>query len=259
MLWGRRLFGAEILVALLFQLLWLGLLSRLTASRPQLPPLYGIGFLLPGIMAHDMGRQGVRPTLGAALVCLLAVFGVITLIGGLRALLGWPATRPEALAGTYAYPLAWLPLGVLASVLTSVLLAHRSALRTGGFVTAAYLALFAGRPLDLVFVGVCSAVTYLIVTRGLMPRIILFGRAKMSAMLLTGVLVTWGGELLLSSSGPGLLPWRGFNVIAPMIVALLANDAQRQGPPRTLAGAGLATTAVWAAMRLAGAGVLLFR
>lgn len=43
-LWGRRLFENEILVALSFQILWIGLLFLLTPFIPQVAFLYGIGF-----------------------------------------------------------------------------------------------------------------------------------------------------------------------------------------------------------------------
>ncbi len=63
-------------------------------------------------------------------------------------------------------------------------------------------------------------------------------------MVLVGMIVTWASELILHQA-VGYLPWNGFNVIAPMIIALLANTTQRQGLKRTVAGAGLATMVVF--------------
>ena len=62
MLWGRKLFESEIVVALFFQLIWVGVITLMTPYAPQITLLYGIGFLLPGIIAHDMGRQGYQRT-----------------------------------------------------------------------------------------------------------------------------------------------------------------------------------------------------
>lgn len=255
MLWGRRLFETEVLVALGLQAIWLGLLFFLSPYIHALSLLYGIGFLIPAVIAHDMGRQHIKATLQAAIICALIVFGILTLIGAAREIFGLSDTLipPVYYPQTYAYPVDWLLLGISVGVLISIILyrynvLHRvllgDALRTGGFVTAGYLALFVTRPLDLLFVIVCAGVTYLIVTKIFMKHAILFGRSKMAAMFLTGFIVTWLAEILLSWSSLQYIPWEGFSAITPAIVSLLANDAQRQGPPRTFAGVGIATLMV---------------
>lgn len=253
MLWGRHLFEAELLVALALQSLWALLLFLLLPYTPSLLALYGIGFLIPGIIAHDMGRQRVQTTLGAALLCTLVVFGLVTLIGAFRDLLELNpglATHSLPEAQHYAYPPSYLWLGITTGILVSMALYRyrfvffTDSLRAGGFVTAGYLALFANRPLDLLFILGCSILTYLFVTKFLMRQAILFGRSKMAAMFLTGLVVTWLAEFLIASTGVGYVPWLGFSAITPTVVSLLANDAQRQGPPRTLLGAGVATIAV---------------
>ena len=262
MLWGRRLFETEVLVALLLQSVWIGFLLWSTPWMPQSVILYGIGFVLPGIMAHDMGRQGVRTTVAAALLNGFIVFGLITLIEAFRELLRSPSFLPSEVypvrPGGYAYPPEWLLIGVLISVLMSMALYHRmpfrlpllrqrwrsQSLRAGGFVSAGYLALVANRPADLLFVAVCGGITYAVVTHFLMRQAILFGRTKMAAMFLTGMVITWLGEIGIVLSGLDYVPWAGFNAIAPTIVALVANDAQRQGVPQTLIGVGVSTFGV---------------
>ncbi|PLS77902.1 MAG: hypothetical protein CYG59_21345 [Chloroflexi bacterium] len=269
MLWGRRLFEAEILVTLLLQTIFYGVLFLLVPQDPTFTMLYAVGFVLPGVIAHDMGRQGVRTTLTAATVCLLIVFGLVTLIGAFRDLFGFSHALINTTSiqpTTYTYPPNWLLGGVIISVLSSIVFYHRGlfqrvlyrdALRTGGFVSAAYLALFVYRPLNLLFVVVCSALTYIIVTRFFMKHAILFGRAKLSAMFLTGMLVTWSAELLIISSGWNFVPWQGFNAITPAIVALLANDAQREGPARTMVGVGAGTLVVFGIMTVVQEGYRL--
>jgi hypothetical protein len=164
---------------------------------------------------------------------------------------------PVYQAQAYAYPIEWLLLGITVGVLLSIALYHLNifqrvllvnALRTGGFITAGYLALFVNRPADLLFVIVCSGITYLIVTRYLMKKAILFGRSKMAAMFFTGFIVTSLAEVAIAVSGVNYVPWAGFTAITPAIVALLANDAQRQGPQRTFIGVGIATVAVFIVM-----------
>lgn len=269
MLWGRRLYEVEILVALLLQSLWIGVLFLSTPLVPQLTLLYGIGFVLPGIMAHDMGRQGARTTIGAAVICALIVFGLVAITGAFRDIAGLPMSLANrvyhARGDQYAYPIEWLLLGVIVSVLMSMALYRRvlsqslfgqrpltDSLRAGGFVTAGYLALVINRPADLAFVLVCSAITYLIVTQFLMRQAILFGRTKMAAMFIVGMMVTWFAEILLFAGGAAYVPWAGFHAISPTIVTLLANDAQRQGPSRTLVGVSVATLGVLAVMLLLG-------
>ena len=264
MLWGRGLFETEILVALALQVLIYGVLYFAVSFDPRLAILYGIGFILPGVIAHDMGRQKAPVTITAALICALVVFGIVTLIEATRDIFGLYVPIGDVPLGTrglnYAYSPNWLLFGVSVSVLSSIGLFHSKilprrffsqALRRGGFVTAGYLALFVFRPLDILFVLVCAGITYLIVTRVLMQRAILFGRAKLSAMFLTGMTVTWLGELLLDVSGMAFVPWLGFNAIAPTIVSLLANDSQRQGPARTLLGAAISTGVVFIVMSAA--------
>lgn len=263
MLWGRRLFEVEIVVALVLQCFWLTVLYLLTPYVPQITVLYGIGFLLPGIIAHDMGRQGVGTTIWAGLICALVVFGLVVLIGATRDILGLPLPQAESIYHarelSYAYPSEWLLIGIIVSVLASITLFHLhyfdvgmlvDSPRTGGFVTAGYLALFINRPLDILFVLISAGLTYLIVTRFLMTQAILFGRSKMAAMFLTGMLVTWSLEILIASSRYNYIPWAGFNVITPTIVALLANDSQRQGVSKTLVGVGSATLIVFAVVSL---------
>ncbi len=259
MLWGRRLFESEILVSLVLQILWIGLLFTFVVFAPQLGLLFGIGFLLPGIIAHDMGRQGVKTTIQASLVCTLIVFGIVILIGAVRDFFVFPIQMGDAeyrsLVNAYAYPVDWLLIAIFISVLTSIVLYHSGffqrtllpdALRTGGFVTAGYLALFVTRPMDLLFVLFCSTLTYLIVTQFLMKKAILFGRSKMAIMVLTGMTVTWLVEIMIGFSGSPYVPWLGFSAITPTVVALFANDAQRQGPLRTLLGTGASTLIVFA-------------
>jgi poly-gamma-glutamate biosynthesis protein PgsC/CapC len=258
MLWGRRLFEAEVLVALVLMSLWWGVLFLFTPYVPQLNLLQVFGFVLPGIIAHDMGRQGVRTTIWAAVICALIVFGLVVLIGAVRDIFDLPISLVDrvfhAQTEAYAYPQEWLFGAIFTSVLISMVLYRHglftNSLGTGGFVTAGYLALFVTRPADLLFILICSGLTYVIVTQGLMKQAILFGRTKMATMFMTGMIITWLAEIVIFGGDFDFIPWRGFNAIAPTVVALLANDAQRQGPHRTLLGTGMSTLAIFIIMNL---------
>jgi poly-gamma-glutamate biosynthesis protein PgsC/CapC len=254
MLWGRRLYVTEMAVALALNSVWFAVLLSFTPLTGEMALLFGIGLLLPGILAHDMGRQGVRKTLWISGATALAIFALLTLIGALRPLLGMaPASAAMNESVALAYPPQMLLVAVCLSMIANIVLYYRlggdqadtdTAIRTGGFVTAAYLALLLARPFDLLIVLVCSALTYLIVVHGLMKWFIVFGRMKLNAMFMIAFLVTALFEGVLGIFQPDLVAFSAFNAIVPTLVALLANDSQRQGIPRTLIGAGAATVCV---------------
>jgi len=72
----------------------------------------------------------------------------------------------------------------------------------------------------------------------------------MAVMFLTGMAVTWAAEIIVFISGIEYTPWIGFTAITPTIVALLANDAERQGPKRTIIGVVTATVIVFVTMNV---------
>jgi poly-gamma-glutamate biosynthesis protein PgsC/CapC len=132
-----------------------------------------------------------------------------------------------------------------------MVLFHRLGLRSGGFVTAAYLAAVAFDPRDLLFTAAVAGTTYVVVARVMGARLMLFGRRKVAMMMLVATSLAWAAEsALIFASGGQYHPWQGFSAIALMIPGLLANDAERQGPERTLWGAALATLTVLVAMNL---------
>ncbi len=96
-----------------------------------------------------------------------------------------------------------------------------------------------------------SVSTYLFVARVLMARMLIFGRRKLSMMILTAAIFAWAGEIAIRLLTTGAyVPWQGLHVITLMVPALLANDAQRQGLYRTLWGAGISALGVFTAMNL---------
>ena len=122
--------------------------------------------------------------------------------------------------------------------------------RSGGFVTAAYLALFAVRPEDLLFVAVASVLTYLFVWFITSHVVLAFGRTKMGMTILSGVVISWLLEILAINLTHGyFIAWSGFVVIMPTIAALIANDFDREGPTRTTLTTVLSGAGVWAVMQ----------
>jgi hypothetical protein len=78
-------------------------------------------------------------------------------------------------------------------------------------------------------------------------------------MVLVGAIVAWTLEVLVVLVTDGAyVPWRGITVMALIVPALVANDAQRQGWERTLWGTTLTTVGVYASVHLVAAGLVAF-
>lgn len=243
-LYGRKRFETEILTALAYVTVLMVVAHLLSDLHPYLMAIVGIGFIIPGIIAHDMERQTPLKTIGillintAVIVAFMFVFQAL-----LQDLPGRDADAPPFLEPT-AYPADLLLLGIIVSVVAGMVLYRTVDIRSGGFVTGAYLAFVLLRPADVVFALIVGLITYLIVTQFMMRTMMIFGRRKFSAMILVGALTAWGAELLVVLT-TGYLPWQGFNVIVLVVPALLANDSERQGIPKTLAGAAVTTACVF--------------
>jgi poly-gamma-glutamate biosynthesis protein PgsC/CapC len=255
MLNGRSLFEVEILVGLVFQVLWLMTIKLLGIINIDLTILYSIGFVLPGVVSHDMGRQGPRNSIGSILLGVFIVSLIIFPLSAIEDLLpnffirtSSPLLRTQP--NTYAYPIQLLPYAIIVSVFLDLLAYSKFKARSGGFVTAAYLALFAIRPFDLLFMVVASLLTFIFV-QFLTSRIVLaFGRTKLGVMILAGVVISWLFEIMIINLTNGqFIPWSGFVIIMPTIASLIANDFAREGAYRTAVTTSIATIGVWLVMQ----------
>ena len=254
MLNGRKLFEIEILVGLVFQVVWLVIIRLFGTMSIDLTILYGIGFVLPGVIAHDMGRQGARNTIGSILLGVSIVALIIYPLSAIEELLPNLFVRSSPLLRaqpyTYTYPIQLLPIGIIVSVFLDLLAYSKFHMRSGGFVTAAYLALFAARPLDLTFVIVASIITYLFVQLLTSRYVLAFGRTKLGMMILSGVVISWLLETMIIHLTHGrFVPWSGFVIIMPTIASLIANDFAREGTTSTVVTTSFATAGVWLVMQ----------
>ncbi len=250
-LYGRRKFEVEILIGLGVITLAAALGSWLGTIDTALLGLSGIGFLVPGILAHDMARQRPGKTVLAVLAttALLGVF--VFAFSSLLAISPVDGVEAPPLSTAVGFPRELLVLAAAASVGIGMVVFARLGLRSGGFITGAYLALIAPRWPDLIFAFVVAGATWLVVVHLLMPRLLLFGRRKLSTMVLVGSILAWSAELVVTAATAGdYIPWRGLTVITLIVPALLANDAQRQGWEKTLWGAALTGVGVYALMNL---------
>ena len=254
-LYGRRKFEVEMLVGLALVMVAALVAGALSRVDPVLVGLAGIGFLVPGILAHDMARQ--RPGRTAlAVLFTTAILGLFTYV--FASLLAIAPLTDDSVLGRLptvtGYPIGLLLPAAAVSVGIGMLVFSRLGLRSGGFITGAYVALLAPRWPDLVFTAVVAVVTWFVVVHLLMPNLLLFGRRKLSTMVLVGAILGWAAQLaVVAATEGGYVPWPGFTVITLMVPALLANDAQRQGWERTAWGAGLTALGTFAAVNLLAA------
>jgi poly-gamma-glutamate biosynthesis protein PgsC/CapC len=257
MLYGRRKFEVEVLVGLALVAVVTLVGSLLGRVDPLLYGVGAVGMLIPGVLAHDMFRQTPRQTLvavGATTAILTAFVYTFSSLVEISPLVTSPLPLVSDQTG---YPRELLLAGAAASVLTGLVVFSRLGIRSGGFISAAYLALMVVHPMDLVFSGVMALVTFFVVTRLVMPHLIVFGRRKLSAMLLVGSILVWTAEAaVIKVTNGAFQPWRGLVLMALMIPALLANDAERQGLEKTLWGAALTTGAVYGCMNVVTAGLI---
>lgn len=119
-----------------------------------------------------------------------------------------------------------LTIGVTLSLLFSEL----SGMLPGGLVVPGYLAVSWKNPELILLIVATALVTYLLVS--LLGRfIILYGRRKFAAMLLTGIGLTLFLEMLLPLTPLAAVQLRAIGIVVP---GLLANCIHRQGLLPTL-------------------------
>lgn len=129
-------------------------------------------------------------------------------------------------------------IGIVASFFFTEL----SGIAPGGLIVPGYLAFFLHQPIRVILTFLVAICTYLIVIF-LANQIIIYGRRRFMACVLTGYILGWLATKLITR-----LPLVGsdLQVIGYIIPGLIANEMVRQGIWRTI----LATLTVAAVVRL---------
>jgi poly-gamma-glutamate biosynthesis protein PgsC/CapC len=253
-LYGRRKFEIEVLAGLAFVLLVLLVRALSDQLSSATIIVTTIGFLIPGIIAHDMFRQGPAKTTIAIVGSTLILGSILTFYLLALQLAGIDAyARPQP-DRSLGFNGGVLIFAIVASVLIGMILFARLGVRSGGFISAAYLAALVPHWDEVAFLLLAAAATWLVVVKVLMPRLMLFGRRKRSSMVLFGAILSWTGELSVKWASHGRYDPGGLLAIMTLMVpALIANDAERQGWERTMWGVVLTTLAVYGIANLAKA------
>ena len=245
LLYGRTKFTVLAIVSTLIQ----SAMLRVSPSgrwlwERDIPLFVGVGYIVPALIAHDMARQGIVKTVKSVMLA-----GTIVAIPiGIALLLDLPGVNdlaPIGGFGTMSFPVQWLPIAVVVSILASWAISHNYGGRSGGFIGAAFVGMFMADPLQLVAAVVIACAAYLIVVKLLMQRMILFGRRKFSAMLLMSSSIAWPalwlGNRILSDDLSRHLAVGSLALTPLLLPGLIANDVQRTSPRRVAMGLALAS------------------
>ncbi len=236
---GRNKFSTIMIISAAVQVV----LLKISPSTPYLwessiPLLVGVGYLVPALIAHDFGRQGIKPTMRAVGMSSALVAVPMTL-----AIMFFPdAQAGGTLAGfgVLAFAPEWIPFTVLLSAAAAWALQYNYGFRSAGYVGAAYLAMLTTSPLNLIFLGAIGLFAWVLVTRVFMRTMIIFGRRKFALMMVSASVVSWAGVwIAISVFDISVTAYESMATVAltPLFVpGLIANDLERSSPLMVFSG-----------------------
>jgi poly-gamma-glutamate biosynthesis protein PgsC/CapC len=236
---GRNKFSTIMIISATVQVI----LLQVSPSTPYLwessiPLLVGVGYLVPALIAHDFGRQGIKPTMRAVGMASALVAVPMTL-----AIMFFPdAQAGGELAGfgVLAFAPEWIPVTVLLSAAAAWALQYNYGFRSAGYVGAAYLAMLTTSPLNLIFLGLIGVGAWLLVTRVFMRTMIIFGRRKFALMMVSASVVSWAGVWIsIAVFDVSITAYESMATVAltPLFVpGLIANDLERSSPLLVFSG-----------------------
>jgi poly-gamma-glutamate biosynthesis protein PgsC/CapC len=236
---GRNKFSTVMIISATVQVI----LLKVSPETPYLwessiPLLVGVGYLVPALIAHDFGRQGIKLTMRAVGMSSALVAVPMTL-----AIMFFPdaqaATRLAGF-GVLAFPPEWIPFSVLLSAAAAWALQYNYGFRSAGYVGGAYLAMLTTSPINLIFLAVIGFVAWVLVTRVFMRTMIVFGRRKFALMMVCASVVSWAGVWISTGVfNVSVAAYESMATVAltPLFVpGLIANDLERSSPFLVLSG-----------------------
>lgn len=131
-----------------------------------------------------------------------------------------------------------LYFSLFVGVVLSLIFAEKFGINPAGLVVPGYLALIFDQPIMLLSVLIISCLTYYIVSNGISKWVILYGRRKFAAMILTGMVIKFIFDLLYPLTPFEMVEVSGIGVVIPGIIA---NTIQKQGVVITLSTTMLLT------------------
>lgn len=229
-------FHSLIVASIFIQLFWAFIVTIESPIAVIGDSMAGFGYVIPGLIAHDMARNGrFKTVLNAGMAAL--TIGLLVL----AMLIAFP-TESICSHRDLFRPSPFHLVSILAlSSLGSMLLKTRFSIRSGGYVTAAYM-VFSGASLPVFFaIATVSLATLAICRFVIIPNMIIFGRRKFATMLIVGSLSMWASTMLIEWLGvPTMVSshpsYAGVMILLP---GLIANDMQRSSVANVASGLGL--------------------
>jgi gamma-polyglutamate biosynthesis protein CapC len=124
-----------------------------------------------------------------------------------------------------------LYVALVLGVTLSLIFAEKTGVLPAGLIVPGYLALVFDQPAFMLVVFLISILTYLIVAHGVSRWVILYGRRKFAAMLITGICLKLIFDYFYPVMPFEIFEFRGIGIIVP---GLIANTIQKQGMPLTI-------------------------
>ena len=131
-----------------------------------------------------------------------------------------------------------LYFSLFVGVVLSLIFAEKFGINPAGLVVPGYLALIFDQPIMLLSVLIISCLTFFIVNNGISKWVILYGRRKFAAMILTGMVLKFIFDLIYPLTPFEMVEVSGIGVVIPGIIA---NTIQKQGVVITLSTTMLLT------------------
>lgn len=131
-----------------------------------------------------------------------------------------------------------LYFSLFVGVVLSLIFAEKFGINPAGLVVPGYLALIFDQPIMLLSVIIISCLTFFIVNNGISKWVILYGRRKFAAMILTGMVLKFIFDLIYPLTPFEMVEVSGIGVVIPGIIA---NTIQKQGVVITLSSTMLLT------------------
>ncbi|MGL4009748.1 poly-gamma-glutamate biosynthesis protein PgsC [Staphylococcus nepalensis] len=131
-----------------------------------------------------------------------------------------------------------LYFSLFVGIVLSLIFAEKFGISPAGLVVPGYLALIFDQPIMLLSILIISCITYFIVNNGISRFVILYGRRKFAAMILTGMVLKFVFDLTYPITPFEMVEMSGIGVVIPGIIA---NTIQKQGAIITLSTCMLLT------------------
>lgn len=199
--------------------------------------LRGIGYVVPGLVAHEFSRHGIGKT--AVNIGLASAIVALALAGLIAAFPDLSRLSTSSARDVFPINLAYLPLLVFLSLVAWLGVVRLHGLRCGGILGGAVLTLLVLQPQELLRFLVAALLTLVIVRRLLDPFAILFGRRRFAAHMLVGACLSWFAfrlsELYFDGGTISVLT-PSLSVMGILLTGLLASDMDHIGIGPTLLG-----------------------